>query len=56
MTLNVLIGNHDWQGGLAKATTFEMMGDKGRKTLQPDDPGGKAKTLGHLHHPPRDIL
>ncbi len=28
MTLNALIGNHDWKGGLAKATTFDTIGSK----------------------------
>lgn len=28
MMVNVLIGNHDWQGGLAKATTYETSGKK----------------------------
>jgi anaerobic selenocysteine-containing dehydrogenase len=28
MLLNVLIGNHDWMGGLAKATTYNIVGDK----------------------------
>ena len=26
MTLNTLIGNHDWQGGLSKATTWNITG------------------------------
>jgi len=28
MLVNVLIGNHDWMGGLAKATTFNHDGDR----------------------------
>jgi len=28
MTVNVLIGNHDWQGGLSKATTYDQNGGK----------------------------
>ncbi len=28
MTVNVLIGNHDWAGGLTKATTYNATGDK----------------------------
>ena len=51
MTLNVLIGNHDWQGGLAKATTYEIMGDREGKPFKLSDTGRKAEALGHLHHP-----
>ncbi len=46
MTLNVLIGNHDWQGGLAKATTFEMMGDKEGKPFNLTTQEGKQKPWG----------
>ena len=28
MTLNLLIGNYDWKGGMAKATTYNISGDK----------------------------
>lgn len=28
MMVNILIGNHDWMGGLAKATTYNHKGDK----------------------------
>jgi len=28
MMVNVLVGNHDWEGGLAKATTWNIAGDK----------------------------
>jgi anaerobic selenocysteine-containing dehydrogenase len=46
MTLNVLIGNHDWQGGLAKATTFEMMGDREGKPFNLTTQEGKLKPWG----------
>lgn len=28
MLVNVLVGNHDWEGGLSKATTWNIVGDK----------------------------
>jgi anaerobic selenocysteine-containing dehydrogenase len=46
MTLNVLIGNHDWQGGLAKATTFEMMGEREGKPFNLTTQSGKLKPWG----------
>ena len=46
MTLNVLIGNHDWQGGLSKATTFEMMGDREGKPFNLTTQEGKFKPWG----------
>ena len=46
MTLNVLIGNHDWQGGLAKATTYEIMGDREGKPFKLSTQGGKQKPWG----------
>ena len=33
MTVNVLIGNHDWMGGMAKATTYDIVGEQRRKAL-----------------------
>ncbi len=35
-TLNLLIGNYDWKGGLAKATTYDAAGGKTDKIKQPD--------------------
>jgi len=48
MTLNVLIGNHDWMGGLAKATTFDIMGEKegSNKPFNLGKQSGKLKTWG----------
>jgi anaerobic selenocysteine-containing dehydrogenase len=42
MTLNVLIGNHDWQGGMSKATTFDHTG---KKEGQPFDTSKAAKKI-----------
>lgn len=43
MFVNVLIGNHDWMGGLSKATTWSLNGRKG----QPHDISkGKGKVKG----------
>jgi tetrathionate reductase subunit A len=46
MTLNTLIGNHDYQGGLAKATTFNIVGDKEGKPFDLKKHGGKIKDWG----------
>jgi anaerobic selenocysteine-containing dehydrogenase len=46
MTLNVLLGNHDWQGGLAKATTYNIDGDKEGKPFDLKKHPGKIKTWG----------
>jgi anaerobic selenocysteine-containing dehydrogenase len=46
MTLNTLIGNHDWQGGLAKATTWNIVGDKEGKPFDTSKQGGKIKHWG----------
>ncbi len=35
-TLNLLIGNYDWKGGLAKASTYDAAGGKTDKVKQPD--------------------
>jgi anaerobic selenocysteine-containing dehydrogenase len=35
-TLNALIGNYDWKGGLAKASTYDAAGGKTDKVKQPD--------------------
>jgi anaerobic selenocysteine-containing dehydrogenase len=35
-TLNLLIGNYDWKGGLAKATTYDAAGGKTEKIKQAD--------------------
>jgi anaerobic selenocysteine-containing dehydrogenase len=35
-TLNLLIGNYDWKGGLAKATTYDAAGGKTETTKQAD--------------------
>ncbi len=46
MTLNTLIGNHDWMGGLSKATTYNHVGDKEGKPFDPTKQGGKLKHWG----------
>lgn len=46
MTLNVLLGNHDWQGGLAKATTYNLEGDLEGKPFDLKKHPGKIKTWG----------
>ncbi|HXF97994.1 MAG TPA: NrfD/PsrC family molybdoenzyme membrane anchor subunit [Gaiellaceae bacterium] len=33
-SLNALIGNYDWKGGLAKATTFSITGDKDGEPIE----------------------
>jgi anaerobic selenocysteine-containing dehydrogenase len=35
-TLNLLIGNYDWKGGLAKASTYDVTGGKTDKITRPD--------------------
>ena len=35
-SLNLLIGNYDWAGGLVKATTYDAGGGKSEKVKQPD--------------------
>ena len=35
-TLNLLIGNYDWKGGLVKASTYDAGGGKTDKVKQPD--------------------
>jgi anaerobic selenocysteine-containing dehydrogenase len=46
MTVNVLIGNHDWKGGLAKATTFDAIGSKEGKPFDLRKMPGKLKPWG----------
>ncbi|MEW6668627.1 MAG: molybdopterin-dependent oxidoreductase [Thermodesulfobacteriota bacterium] len=46
MTLNTLIGNRDWMGGLAKATTYNIVGDREGKPFNLGKQGGKLKTWG----------
>jgi len=46
MTLNTLIGNHDWQGGLAKATTWNIDGSKEGKPFDLTKQSGKLKPFG----------
>jgi len=46
MTLNVLIGNHDWMGGLAKATIYDMAGTKEGKPFNITKLNGKMKPFG----------
>jgi tetrathionate reductase subunit A len=46
MFLNILIGNHDWMGGLSKATTYDIVGDKEGKPFDTAKQGGKLKPWG----------
>lgn len=46
MTLNTLIGNHDWMGGLSKATTWNITGDKEGKPFDLTKQGGKLNPFG----------
>ncbi len=46
MTLNTLIGNHDWQGGLSKASTYNIDGSKEGKPFNLKKQGGKIKSWG----------
>jgi anaerobic selenocysteine-containing dehydrogenase len=46
MTVNVLIGNHDWMGGLAKATTYDAIGAKEEKPFDLRKMEGKLKPWG----------
>jgi len=46
MTLNVLLGNHDWQGGLSKGTTYNIDGDREGKPFNLKKHPGKIKTWG----------
>jgi anaerobic selenocysteine-containing dehydrogenase len=46
MTLNTLIGNHDWMGGLSKATTYDFVGLKEGKPFNTTTQSGKLKPWG----------
>ena len=46
MTLNTLIGNHDWMGGLSCAHTFNITGDKEGQPFDITKQGGKLKNFG----------
>jgi tetrathionate reductase subunit A len=46
MTLNTLIGNHDWMGGLAKATTYDAGGHKPGKPFDVTKLPGGLKPWG----------
>ncbi len=46
MTLNTLIGNHDWQGGLSKATTYTIDGSKEGQPFNLKKHEGKIQTWG----------
>ncbi len=46
MTLNTLIGNHDWMGGLSKATTYDLAGKKKGKPFNLLQQKGKIKSWG----------
>jgi tetrathionate reductase subunit A len=48
MSLNLLIGNYDWKGGMAKATTYDPAGAKsGQPYPVMDMHPKKAKTFGY---------
>lgn len=46
MFLNILIGNHDWMGGLSKATTYNIVGDKEGKPFDTSKQDKKFKPWG----------
>lgn len=46
MLVNVLIGNHDYMGGMSKATTFEIVGDREGKPFKTSNQSGKLKNFG----------
>jgi tetrathionate reductase subunit A len=46
MLVNVLIGNHDWAGGLSKATTYDISGDREGKPFDLSKHDGKLKNWG----------
>ncbi len=46
MTLNTLLGNHDWMGGLAKATTYDAGGHKPGKPFDVTKIPGGLKPWG----------
>ena len=46
MTLNTLIGNHDWMGGLAKATTYDIVGNREGKPFDLSKQSGKIRPWG----------
>ena len=55
MTVNVLIGNHDWMGGLSKATTYDIVVTR-KESPSISANRAEAQGLRHLHHPARDGL
>ncbi|MBI5603325.1 MAG: molybdopterin-dependent oxidoreductase [Deltaproteobacteria bacterium] len=46
MTVNTLMGNHDWKGGLSKATTYDAFGSKEGKPFDLRKMSGKIKPWG----------
>ena len=46
MTVNVLIGNHDWMGGLSKASTYDITGSKEGQPFKLSEQKGKTKDWG----------
>jgi tetrathionate reductase subunit A len=46
MVVNVLIGNHDWMGGLSKATGFDISGEREGKPFDLSKQDGKLKNWG----------
>ena len=54
-TVNALLGNYDWQGGMSALKTYSYDGKKGR----PFDLSAvtwKNPDIRHQHHPPRSQL
>ncbi len=45
MSVNMLLGNYDWQGGMSKATTYKYDGSGGGKFNLKNNPG-KIQTFG----------
>jgi tetrathionate reductase subunit A len=46
MVVNTLIGNHDWMGGLSKATTYDITGEKIEKPFNMGKHDRKIKPWG----------
>jgi tetrathionate reductase subunit A len=46
MSLNLLIGNFDWKGGMGKATTFDVAGGKAPKPFALGAMAGRMKPFG----------
>ncbi|MDA8235682.1 MAG: molybdopterin-dependent oxidoreductase [Clostridia bacterium] len=46
LSLNLLIGNYDWQGGMIKGGTYNFVGDRAGKPFNTADNSGKSTAFG----------